>query len=264
MMHGDGEGINGFVRDFQQLVAEAVSAGVDRMQADTQALRYELLSQSNEIKQDIAVLRESNVDVVRLLTHDNAVYKTGSHVYPSCNGSFLSRDVLEVPLPEDAGHSHSPSHGQQCSSVITQSRPVRPVPNGLLDKPNPKSNTKRSQQLKKGTVQNMQPARTSNTSNRSTSARGTGGVSGLLKPAPRGRNWIWVGGLMHETTSDNVVDHIKSHFPNNDLLVFDLKSKSKKKSFKVGSADVSLQDLLDSKLWPDGVFVKPFRPMPRK
>lgn len=97
---------------------------------------------------------------------------------------------------------------------------------------------------------------------RAAGAKGSGGNSDFLKPAPRGRVWIWVGGLDRSTVSDNVLNHLKSSFSNDDLLVYDLKSKSKKKSFKVGSRDLSEDELLDPKLWPDGVVVRPFRSIP--
>lgn len=104
---------------------------------------------------------------------------------------------------------------------------------------------------------------TSQARSRSKVTTGSGGTSSLLKPAPRGRNWIWVGGLDRGTTLDNVTEHVKSLFPGNDVLVFDLKSKSRSKSFKVGSSDLSVVDLSDSRLWPDGLLVRPFRQLPK-
>lgn len=62
---------------------------------------------------------------------------------------------------------------------------------------------------------------------------------------------------------DNVLAYLRGHFSNSDILVFDLKSKFKK-SFKVGSSDISMQDLLNPELWPDGVLVKPFRQYARE
>lgn len=60
-----------------------------------------------------------------------------------------------------------------------------------------------------------------------------------------------------------MTEHVKSLFPGSDVLVFDLKSKSRSKSFKVGSSDLSVVDLSDSKLWPDGLLVRPFRQLPK-
>ncbi|KAL3284211.1 hypothetical protein HHI36_018375 [Cryptolaemus montrouzieri] len=80
-----------------------------------------------------------------------------------------------------------------------------------------------------------------------------------LKSAPRGRNWIWVGDLHQETVAGDIIKHFKQTFPNSDILAFDLKSKSLKKSFKVGSLKITTDDMLNPLSWPENISVKPFR-----
>lgn len=80
-----------------------------------------------------------------------------------------------------------------------------------------------------------------------------------MKPAPKGRAWIWVGGLSRDTDVKNVAQYLKIHTPDKDVLVYDLKSKGTKKSFKVGSRDMTVDEMLSPSLWPSGILLRPFR-----
>lgn len=101
-----------------------------------------------------------------------------------------------------------------------------------------------------------------NTSSITPAVKGTGGMSGLLKPAPRGREWVWLGNLARDTTAEMVAEHLRVSYPDSDILVFDLKSKSRKKSFKVGSSDLSAEELQSPSIWPNDLLVRPFRTLP--
>lgn len=87
---------------------------------------------------------------------------------------------------------------------------------------------------------------------------GTGQASTLLTVAPK-RNWIWIGGLDQRTTLENVKQYVKDIFPGKNIDCFDLKSKFKKKCFKIGCFDLSMDDLLDPKNWPSKLSIRPFR-----
>lgn len=87
---------------------------------------------------------------------------------------------------------------------------------------------------------------------------GTGQANTLLTVAPK-RNWIWIGGLDQRTTLDNVKQYVNDTFPGKNIDCFDLKSKYKKKCFKIGCFDLSTDDLLDPKNWPNNLSIRPFR-----
>ncbi|CAG9825793.1 unnamed protein product [Phaedon cochleariae] len=86
---------------------------------------------------------------------------------------------------------------------------------------------------------------------------GRGQPSKLMVVAPT-RNWIWIGGLNECTTVDNVKEYTKEKFVDKDVCCFDLKSKFRKKCFKIGSTDLSMDELLDPDNWPDKLFIRPF------
>lgn len=85
----------------------------------------------------------------------------------------------------------------------------------------------------------------------------------LLVAAPE-RSWAWVGGLNETITLDNVRQYVKLKFPEKDVSCYDLKSKFRKKCFKVGSSVVQLEDLLDPENWPAKVILRPFQQRPSK
>lgn len=89
--------------------------------------------------------------------------------------------------------------------------------------------------------------------------RGNGKSNQLVKAAPKGRNWIWIGGLDAGITPENILTYAKERWPDRDLLCYDLKSKNPKKSFKFESSDVGFDDLLHPEAWPEGLLIRRFQ-----
>lgn len=56
----------------------------------------------------------------------------------------------------------------------------------------------------------------------------SGKSSTLLQPAPKGRNWIWLG-LRPDTTIKIIKTYTQEEWPNKDIQSFDLKSRGFKK-----------------------------------
>lgn len=77
--------------------------------------------------------------------------------------------------------------------------------------------------------------------------------------APKGRSWIWLGGLAKSTTAENLTAYAKERWPDKDILCFELKTKHPKKSFKLGSIDLEWEELLQPEAWPEGVIIRRFR-----
>lgn len=90
---------------------------------------------------------------------------------------------------------------------------------------------------------------------------GNGELSDLLIAAPE-RKWVWIGGLKETITLENVKQYIRDKFPNKEIDCYDLKSRYRKKCFKVGSMDVPLEDLMDPDNWPKSIIIRPFQKLP--
>lgn len=90
---------------------------------------------------------------------------------------------------------------------------------------------------------------------------GKGQLNDLIVAAPE-RNWIWLGGLNESITLENVQQYVKLKFPEKNVSCYDLKSKFRKKCFKVGSSEIPLEDLLDPEIWPAKVILRPFQQRP--
>lgn len=256
------EGFDGHVPVIESTVADAVSAKVNEMQAENHVFRNEFTSEIMELKHLVTALKDSNVDLVRLFTQNKKFPVDYFDTQPGSSSRQHSSSIVGNVVSDGGASVLAPSSGSaNCVHSRQSNRSYAasvPVSGGSKVGVGGSHITSRVQQPPRGA--NRSP----HLNSKSTVTTGSGGTSNLLKPAPRGRNWIWVGGLLHETTPENVMDHMKSQFPNSDFLVYDLKAKSRRKSFKVGSCDLSVHDLLGSELWPDGVLVKPFRPLPRK
>lgn len=48
-------------------------------------------------------------------------------------------------------------------------------------------------------------------------------------------------------------------FPRKGIMASDLKPKSRRKALKVGSRNLSLQELQSTQIWPDGLLIRPIR-----
>lgn len=90
---------------------------------------------------------------------------------------------------------------------------------------------------------------------------GNGELSDLLTAAPE-RKWIWIGGLKESITLDNVKEYVKQKFANKEVYCYDLKSKYRKKCYKIGSSEVSYEDLIDPDNWPKSIIIRPFQYRP--
>lgn len=222
-----------------------------------------LLEQYRELRNEVVALKDSNIDLVRLLTQRRPAGEAVQNV----------PHTLSTAFPPLAAGNSRPSIGAHSSSqsipLLNGTSPSTGSCGGSTSNRivvNSEDPTLTAQQTQNPTASHRSKRNSSEGGHlrqRVACTKGLGGVSDLLRPAPKGRSWIWLGGLSKATTMDNVLAYLRGHFSNSDILVFDLKSKFKK-SFKVGSSDISMQDLLNPELWPDGVLVKPFRQYARE
>lgn len=248
-----------------RIISEALSLKYAEWQAANVSFRNDLSDQLGDLKREIGILRDTNVDMVRLLTGSpcsRRVIPHGDNV--PCKNIALSTSSLSGSVMVEDGHARPDTYRESTFGV-----PV-PLPmNASPGKSYPKKITADGVDdgvsgpgIKSVIPHNGEPG-VIRSQRKPAYVRGSGGASDVLKPAPKGRNWIWVGGLAKDTTVDDIGLHLKDHFGAHEILTYDLKSKFKK-SFKVGSADLSVQELLNPKLWPDGILVKPFLSRPKR
>lgn len=241
------------LRNIERFVCEMVTEKINVIQSENLTLKNELLNANEQLRSEISALKDSNIDLVRLLTQRNAPLPGYSSL--SFDKNTLQPEVTGDPRQTSKSISSVTNSVQQAKHGAKASTPSLPAsaPSGSVS--NRKGgNTK---------AQTRKPQHSGGTTTGTSATKGSGAVSAILKTAPKGRNWIWVGGLARDTSSEDIINHLKPHFPDSDLLAFDLKSKSKKKSFKVGSIDISTEKLLGSDLWPEGILLKPFRSLPK-
>lgn len=217
----------------------------------TESMLQKMATEISELRTEVRVLKESNIDLVRLLTSDEK-HKT-----------LEEEDVVLVEHIERDMPPLEPK--KKVPEVNSLSKNRVKTTSGKLDKgsdqkstrPAEKSNANSKIKHLTGTNHNKNPEHHNKRS--VLTKKGTSQPSSLIQPAPKGRNWIWVGGLNVTTTAENIIAYANEIWPEKDILCFDLKSKRAKKSFKLGSRDLDLAVLLAAEHWPEGTLIRPFR-----
>lgn len=229
--------------NIENLVTTVVNKKLDELYNESLVMKHDFGTQLSQLRRDFCVLRDSNVDLVRLLTSKN----------PPSQSCFMDRELSDIGSDVEGDNRDVGSAMHTDAGPATSCVAANPVGKTISDG---------------GHRGNRRGARSRGLSRDRPSVRpsavsppvgGLGASSDLLKPAPKGREWIWVGNLSRDTAVENVADYLKLHVSGKDILVFDLKSKGYKKSFKVGSRDLSLDELLSPSLWPPEVLIRPFR-----
>lgn len=214
----------------------------------------EIISKSfATLKDEISSLRQSNIDLVRLMSsedfrkpHREAIIN--KNIIVEGDQRELAEKQIDNRIDHDSGNrSHKVKQKKQSFVEAVKTLKVsKDKPKMILNK-----------QVRKSTP-DKDPVN-SNKKKRENALNGTGDQNDLLQPAPKGRNWIWLGGLHSNTTVENIKAYTGMKWPDRDVLCFDLKSKSPKKSFKVGMIDISQEELLQPESWPSGVKIRLFR-----
>lgn len=206
-----------------------------------------------QLKNEISSLKESNIELIKLMS-------SSEFAETRENRSRTRRDVQkqddkEIVLVQrdERGHIVAKNESQKEHS---RKRYYAEILEGK-EKMNDQSTLDSTKQRRKQFI----PKEVISPINekREEGLKGKGRPSNLMQPAPRGRNWIWLGGLQSDTTAENIKTYAEEKWPNKDLLCFDLKSRSPKRSFKFGSSDLSVEELLDPESWPAGIGIRLFR-----
>lgn len=203
-------------------------------------------SKFSEIKTEIQILRESNIDLVRLLTSQGKYTSSDDALsyHPE-----ITRKIAKSSKPKQLQLSQSTKIIKENTTIDSAAAKGPYLMKSSKKTNRSRSLTKDSQSSTEGVMKKKPKPIT----------KGTGVSSELVRPAPKGRNWIWLGGLSANTSTDNIISYAATIWPNRDILCYDLKSKHSKKSFKFGSRDLDLQELLQAEHWPEGTLIRPFR-----
>lgn len=240
-------------------VENVVSSKLEELITRQETSRVRMEEQLNEMKTEVVLLKETNVDMLRLYASGNLPFATSSRqVVDLCPPESHPAVSVSSPEPQpsmDVRPGSLAVHFQK--NLATVSGGDSSAGRDKTVQPSSFHSTSRPRQRK------ASPSNGIVNGSVDPPTRGAGGSSDLLKPAPKGRKWIWIGNLARTSTAEMVVRHVLASFPGKDVLAFDLKSRSARKSFKVGSTDISVEDLQSPLLWPDGILIRPFRVLQR-
>lgn len=224
------------------------------MDEQTKCISASIEKTFNILKNEISSLKESNIDLVRLMSSKE--FQKNRKIQPSqkkpddglvtySDKTLQNQKARPDRILENDGGLNEPIGKKTYAKAVQEKSVIKINDSAITDQPG-------QQRRFKG------PTNPRN-KERSDSVKGSGRPSKLLQPAPRGRNWIWLGGLQSDTTAENIKEYAEERWPNKDVLCFDLRSKNPKKSFKFGSSDISFEELLQPEAWPEGVRIRLFR-----
>lgn len=231
------------IESIETIVTNVVGKKLQELETLYGNLSQSVIEHYTEGMSQITLLKETNIDMIKMLSGHRPSLQPGGCQATEANHSSNQRAMLLGSKRVDIHRANvadtsDVSLQAQKSLESTQDPSVLRAPSASTGKERAANSSK----MPKPTLK-----------------KGSGGSSSTLKAAPKGRNWVWVGNLAKSTTPDQIVSHLLKLRPQTDFLAFDLKSKSLKKSFKVGSGDLSIDDLQSPDLWPDGVLIRPFR-----
>lgn len=223
-------------------IIEEVTVGVMRRALSP------VIADTRRVVTDIKNLKDSNVDLIRLLTADKTlVSRSNSEHVSDC-------------MPE----KHRTAVHQKKSDNDTQVPEISNIDNNVcvqghfLDRT--KSGTKVPHTLGDTTDGKARFQRRDTHIIVGSGVSDTSVPSASFSSAVR-RAWLSVARADKDTTSQQVLDHLRGNFPGHTFVVEPLPVREDAKSiaFKVG-ADITLLDKLNRpELWPKGIIVKRYR-----
>lgn len=246
------------VRDLEKSLEGCYRAGIS-------SLRAEFSLAVNSLTEQVAMLKESNIQLVHLLN-------------PSCEINSAVK-ILRVPQFDDVliGAAEVGKLQPPCSSVVEEKLPGDQVQLQLNeagaveekgDQDKDKNITAKnrddrtewttvSYKRRKGVLANKRPAPTKGANNAPTNLR----VAELTRLVLPKLDWIFVSGLHPDTREDEVMEFLTKNGLASGCRCFKMMTrKSKiKSSFKLGVPAESREDYMSSDLWPTGTLISPFQ-----
>lgn len=184
-------------------------------------VNVKILSLQNEI----TALRESNIELVRLLTKNIGIKKNldNENTFPHINTS------------------------EPCDNQTNQHPKNRNTVEGLLYPKTKKTNNTQPKHKSKTQSQSRQIIKGNSETD----------TQNEIAAAPK-KLWIYVGKLAAGTSSESLKKYLERKIPNRHFIIDNLRNDATSSSFRVG-ADIDLQETLYSpEFWPTKVVVKRF------
>lgn len=230
---------------FKKIINDVVSARTS-----------ELLVQIAELKTEVSNLRQSNIDLVRLVSAKPSLLhaENGSRNISNKNFSCKSTDSTSIKTSAVS----NPQNKKRKDNEVIGNQSATDIGQKLKSDKNigDSSTVRRGHSHQKTKIIVGTGAASPAASGRD--GTGTGGSSGGFAAAGR-RLWLYVGRCLGTVTCEDVDAWMGSKWPGHTFDISRLISKGKNASFRVG-VDAELQDeVYKSECWPKDVVIKRYR-----
>lgn len=200
-----------------------------------------LLNEIVTLKKEVTILKETNIDLINLLTKSSNEQTSNTKIPNVSNPNllFMTNSSTETVTQVQTTKNQKPrankkNHHKQMPASETTSNKVQNIEDKQESTNKNKKNT-----IVVGT----------NTFGSEKDEFGSG--ESLL--------WLYVGRCRQGTTAESIKSYMQKRSPGYSFEVTELDGAGRNKSFKVG-ANISLKDeLYNSDYWPNGIVVKRFR-----
>ncbi|KAK9882755.1 hypothetical protein WA026_023177 [Henosepilachna vigintioctopunctata] len=154
----------------------------------------------NILKNEISALKESNIELIRLVTSDefNEANKANRNLIITKKGVEVGDDNKEMNLGSNVETNSTKRVRQKVQNKNLKINESQHEIRLIEDNP---STEAENQGLRKKLSTDVNKAKNKKLSE---VGNGSGKPNNLLKPAPLRRNWIWLGGLHSETSVENI------------------------------------------------------------
>lgn len=217
----------------------------------TDELMIKIESLGNEVK----VLRESNIDLIRLLRNEkcskvnnhNEIVREKQNIPPDTDSIKSGDSVIEsIAVPKTYAYTCTASQKKEISQdeqlFIETDKMLQKAPSHP-----PTRNFFTNNFVKKNKSENTIIIGTNN--NKDDSKFDT-------FEATARRLWIYVGRCKQDTTEEKIKSYLQGKSPGRSFDVVKLNTKGTNTAFRI-AADMDLQDsLYDASFWPSGILVK--------
>uniref|UniRef100_A0A1Y1NJF7 Uncharacterized protein n=1 Tax=Photinus pyralis TaxID=7054 RepID=A0A1Y1NJF7_PHOPY len=210
----------------KDLIREAV--------AEKTAELYKII---DSLRKEVTVLKESNVDMIKLLS------SKGSNITVGANKSKSEKITSKPANPNVLSYSETVASGVTRDKILQSPSAVRCDRKSRIDKSENINNTG-DNKPKNLVIGKAEPS-----------------LNGPGFCAIQKRAWLYVGRVALGTENSKIKNYLTEKFPNSQFEVEQLPKRDDARSiaFKVG-ADIELIDeLYKGENWPAGVFIKQFR-----
>lgn len=189
-----------------------------------------LISEIKDLKQQINVLKESNIDMIRLYSSNSTIHNTyDQNFIDNLNETNLSADTI---VENESTTIKKKSDKKEYKNKFTE----RSAGNRIA----------LAKKIVIGTGGNEEDIQSDN-------------IADEENFASKRRLWIYVGRCKPTSTPDDIKNYLKRRIPDHGFTITKLDSQGRNLSYKV-ETDMELENqLYTPSFWPKGVIVKRFQ-----